>query len=182
MIHPLADVQSSTIGNNTIVWQFVVILKGAKIGSNCNINMNVFIENDVQIGDFVTVKPGVQLWDGTEVGNHVFIGPNVTFTNDKTPRSKVYPNQFLRTKIDDHASIGANATILPNLTIGSYAMIGAGAVVTKDVKPYQLVVGNPARLIGYVTKKGVKVSLDLKDEHGNTYTYEDDVLKKMNNE
>jgi acetyltransferase-like isoleucine patch superfamily enzyme len=109
----------------------------------------------------------------------VFIGPNVTFTNDKLPRSKAYPDQFLKTKIDDFASIGANATILPNLKIGSYAMVGAGAVVTKDVKPYQLVVGNPARLIGYITETGQKVSLDLLDKLGNMYTYENDVLQKI---
>ncbi|MBZ9779431.1 N-acetyltransferase [Psychroflexus sp. CAK8W] len=179
MIHSLAEVQTSNIGNNTTVWQFVVILKEAKIGSNCNINMNVFIENDVQVGDNVTIKPGVQLWDGTRVGNNVFIGPNVTFTNDKLPRSKAYPDQFLKTKINDYASIGANATILPNLNIGSYAMIGAGSVVTKDVKPYQLVVGNPARHIGYITETGQKISLNLEDEHGNKFVYENDRLKKL---
>jgi len=179
MIHQLADVQTSTIGSNTTVWQFVVILAGARIGSNCNINMNVFIENEVIVGNHVTIKPGVQLWDGISIEDHVFIGPNVTFTNDRSPRSKVYPDQFLKTMVKNNASIGANATILPNVTIGKYAMIGAGSVVTKDVLPYQVVAGNPSKLIGYMTENGDKISIDLKDESGNLYKYENNVLQKL---
>lgn len=146
-IHPLADVLTNDIGEGTQVWQFSVILGGAKIGDNCNINCLVFIENDVVIGNNVTVKSGVQIWDGITIENDVFIGPNVTFTNDLNPRSKHYPPKFLRTLVKKGASIGANATILPGITIGENAMIGAGCVVLKDVPPNTLWVGNPARQI-----------------------------------
>lgn len=150
-IHPLADVKSHNIGQKTRVWQYAVIFKHAKIGRNCNICAHTLIENDVIIGDNVTVKSGVFLWDGLRIHNNVFIGPNVSFTNDKYPRSKQYPDQFLTTTIHEGASIGANATILPNITIGKHAMIGAGAVVTKDVPDYAIVMGNPAVIKGYTT-------------------------------
>ena len=146
-INSLADVQTKNIGIDTQVWQFCVILSGAKIGSNCNINCQVFIENDVIIGDNVTIKPGVQIWDGITIEDNVFIGPNVTFTNDLNPRSKVYPENFLKTIIKKGASIGANATILPGLVIGENALIGAGSVVLKDVPANTVWVGNPARQI-----------------------------------
>ena len=112
MIHPLSDVQSSKIGEGTTVWQYCVVLSGAVIGTNCNINCHVFVENDVIIGNNVTIKPGVQVWDGLRIADNVFIGPNVTFTNDLVPRSKVYPESFIQTSIEEGASIGANATIL----------------------------------------------------------------------
>jgi acetyltransferase-like isoleucine patch superfamily enzyme len=147
MIHPLADVATFEIGANTRIWQFVVILKGALIGSDCNICSHVLIESDVTIGDRVTVKSGVQLWDGLKIGNDVFIGPNVTFANDKYPKSKNINFTLLSTKISDGASIGAGATILPGVTIGENALIGAGSVVTKDVMPNTMVVGNPAKEI-----------------------------------
>jgi acetyltransferase-like isoleucine patch superfamily enzyme len=146
-IHPLADVQSQTIGTNTLVWQFVVILPGAVIGNNCNINCQVFIENDVEIGDNVTIKPGVQIWDGLRIGSDVFIGPNVTFTNDKYPRSKQYPDKFQSTIIEDGVSIGAGAIILGGVKISKNAMIGAGSIVTKDIPENELWVGNPARFL-----------------------------------
>ena len=146
-IHPLADVQSENIGENTSVWQFCVILKEAVIGKNCNINCQVFIENDVKIGDNVTIKPGVQIWDGVTLEDNVFIGPNVTFTNDRYPRSKQYPEEFQQTLIKKGASIGANATILGGITIGENALIGAGSVVTKDIPANELWVGNPAKKI-----------------------------------
>ncbi|MCU1790996.1 N-acetyltransferase [Pectobacterium polaris] len=146
-IHPLSDVQSENIKKNTKIWQFSVILKNAIIGENCNICAHTFIENDVVIGDNVTIKSGVYIWDGIRIENNVFIGPNVTFTNDKTPRSKVYPEKFPITTIEEGASIGANATILPGLTLGKNCMVGAGAVVTKDVPENGLVVGNPAKLV-----------------------------------
>jgi UDP-2-acetamido-3-amino-2,3-dideoxy-glucuronate N-acetyltransferase len=148
LLHPLADVQSPHIGPRTRVWQFSVILAGARIGADCNINAQVFIENDVSIGDRVTVKCGVQLWDGLSVEDDVFIGPNVTFTNDPTPRSKRYPTSFQRTLIERGASIGANATILGGVRIGAGALIGAGSVVTRDVPAGELWVGNPARSRG----------------------------------
>lgn len=146
-IHMLSDVQSVSIGKGTDVWQFCVILKGAQIGEDCNICAHCFIENDVVIGDRVTIKSGVQIWDGLRIEDDVFIGPNVTFTNDKYPRSKQYPDAFAQTHIHQKVSIGANSTILPGITIGKGARIGAGAVVTKDVAPGITVVGNPARPI-----------------------------------
>ena len=146
-IHPLANVKSQNIGKGTFVWQFCVILQDAKIGDNCNINCQVFIENDVVIGNNVTIKPGVQIWDGITLEDNVFIGPNVTFTNDLKPRSKQYPEIFLRTIVKTGASIGANATILPGIMIGENAMIGAGSVVLKNVPANTLWVGNPAREI-----------------------------------
>lgn len=145
-VHSLAECQSNSIGEDTKVWQFTAILEGAKIGNNCNINSHCFIENDVVIGDNVTIKCGVYLWDGIRVENNVFIGPNVTFTNDKNPVSKVYPEKFLLTLIKSNASIGAGAVILPGLCVGSGALIGAGAVVTHDVPDGGVVYGNPARL------------------------------------
>ena len=169
MIHNLADVQALQIGEGTQVWQFCVVLENAVIGKNCNINCQVFIENDVIIGDDVTIKPGVQIWDGLRIASKVFIGPNVTFTNDLVPRSKQYPESFEKTFIEEGASIGANATILVGNTIGKYAIIGAASVVTKNIPPYTLWFGNPAKHRGYITKKGITLNLDLKDKSGNIY-------------
>ena len=160
-IHPLADVQSSNIGKGTRVWQFCVILPGARIGRDCNINAHVFIENDVVIGDRVTVKCGVQLWDGVRIGDDVFIGPNVTFTNDLRPRRWKRPAHFWQTRIERGASIGANSTIVAGVTIGAYAMVGAGSVVTKDVPSHALVYGVPARIRGYVCVCGEGLDHDL---------------------
>lgn len=150
MIHELADVQSQAIGPNTNIWQFCVVLPDAKIGSDCNICAYVFIENDVIVGNCVTIKSGVQLWDGLRVEDDVFIGPNVTFTNDKFPRSKVYPDIFPETVVHKGASIGAGAVILPGISIGENSMIGAGAVVIRSVLPGVIMVGNPAKVVGHV--------------------------------
>ena len=148
-IHPLADVKASQIGNGTRLWQFVVVLQGARIGSHCNVCAHCFIENDVIIGDRVTIKNGVQLWDGMRVGDDVFIGPNVSFSNDKFPRSKHHLDSPLVTEIESGASLGAGATVLPGLRIGRNAMVGAGAVVTRSVPANAIVIGNPARIVGY---------------------------------
>ncbi len=148
-IHPLSDVQSTHLGQGTHVWQFCVILENARIGNECNICSHVFIENDVIVGDRVTIKCGVQIWDGIHISDDVFIGPNVTFTNDGFPRSREHPERYLVTTVATGASIGANATILPGLTIGPYSMVGAGAVVTRDVPAYAIVKGSPARITGY---------------------------------
>ncbi|WCD80403.1 WxcM-like domain-containing protein [Pseudomonas sp. TUM22785] len=148
-VHPNGICETEKVGANTKIWAFAHILPGAHIGSNCNICDNVFIENDVVVGERVTIKCGVQLWDGIDISNDVFIGPNATFTNDRFPRSKEYPESFLRTTVKAGASIGANATILPGLTIGEGSMVGAGAVVTRSVPPFAIVVGNPAKIIGY---------------------------------
>lgn len=152
-IHPLAHVLSAQIGEGTTIWQFAVVLEKARIGCNCNICSHVFIENDVIIGNRVTIKNGVQLWNGLRVEDDVFIGPNVTFTNDKFPRSKVYPSSFLQTIIQEGASIGGGAVILPGITIGRKAMVGAGSVVTRSVPARAIVVGNPARIVGYVEQE-----------------------------
>ncbi|WP_029889313.1 acyltransferase [Polycyclovorans algicola] len=149
-IHKLAEVQNAHIGRGTRVWQFVVILDGARIGKDCNICAHSFIEGDVVIGDNVTVKSGVYLWNGTRIANHVFIGPNATFTNDPFPRSGVHPEKLTGQTVCEGASIGANATLLPGITVGRGAMVGAGAVVTADVPDHALVVGNPARIVKYL--------------------------------
>jgi UDP-2-acetamido-3-amino-2,3-dideoxy-glucuronate N-acetyltransferase len=149
-IHPLADVAECQIGEGTRVWQFVVVLKGARIGADCNICAQTLIEGDVVMGDRVTVKSGVQVWDGSVIGDDVFIGPNATFSNDLYPRSKQYPEKFHGVTIHNGASIGANATLLPGVTIGEKAMVGAGAVVTKDVPSRAVVVGNPAKIVRYL--------------------------------
>lgn len=146
MIHSLSDVQSISIPESTRVWQYVVILRDAVIGANCNICSHCFIENDVKIGNNVTVKCGVFLWDGITVEDNVQIGPNVTFTNDKYPRAK-QAFELQRTVIKKNASIGAAAVILGGVTIGENAMIGAGSVVTKDIPANELWVGNPAKFV-----------------------------------
>ncbi len=160
-VHPQGICESEQVGDGTRIWAFAHVLKGAKIGAECNICDGVFIENDVVLGDRVTVKCGVQLWDGVTIEDDVFIGPNATFTNDRFPRSKVYPEKFWTTKVGRGASIGANATILPGLEIGSGAMVGAGAVVTGSVPANAIVVGNPARITGY-TGAQVEVANDAR--------------------
>lgn len=179
MIHETALVQTSKIGVTTNVWQFVVILPNAEIGDNGNICSHCFIENEVKIGDNVTIKCGVQIWDGITIKDHVFIGPNVTFTNDLYPRSKKYAEEWAKTTIETGASLGANATIMAGLTIGAFAMVGAGSVVTKDVSPYTLWYGNPAKHKGYVTKDGEILDLHLRSKEQQQYILLDDkpVLK-----
>ena len=148
-IHHSSDVQTECIGERTRIWQYVIILPNAKIGSDCNICSHCFIENNVVIGDRVTIKSGVQLWDGLRVEDDVFIGPNVSFANDLFPRSGMREVEQKHTIVKSGASIGSGATILPGVYIGQGAMIGAGAVVTKPVAPHSIVVGNPAETIGF---------------------------------
>lgn len=153
-IHPLSDVQSNKIGEDTSIWQFCVVLKDAQIGKNCNICSHVFIENDVVVGDDVTIKNGVQLWDGVRIHDRVFLGPNVTFTNDLYPRSKHYPEEFSGITVNEGASIGANATLIAGIEIGEYALIGAGSVVNQSIPKHTVWVGNPCRQIGYISVSG----------------------------
>jgi UDP-2-acetamido-3-amino-2,3-dideoxy-glucuronate N-acetyltransferase len=160
-IHKLADVQSNKIGKDSVIWQYVVVLPNARIGKNCNINCHCFVENDVVIGNNVTLKCGVYIWNGITIEDEVFIGPNVTFINDRTPRSKKHLNSTLKTLIKKGASIGANATILGGVTIGEYAMVGAASMVTKDIKTHELWYGNPATHRGYVCKCGKKLTKSL---------------------
>ena len=150
--HEKAIVESNSIGAKTRIWAYAHILPNAIIGEDCNICDYVFVENDVVIGNRVTIKCGVQIWDGITLENDVFVGPNATFTNDNFPRSKSYPKEFKRTVVNSGASIGANATILAGITIGKNAMVGAGSVVTKDVPQNAIVVGNPAKIKGYVVQ------------------------------
>lgn len=151
IIHPLADVRSSDIGDGTKVWQFTVILAGAEIGRDCNICAHCFLEDDVKLGDRVTIKNGVYLWDGMRIGDDVFIGPNVTFTNDRYPISKNVNFHLEQTIIGDRVSIGAGSTFLPGLHIGDDAIIGAGCLITKDVPAGKLVIGRPGKIKGDAT-------------------------------
>lgn len=165
-IHPLADCKSENIGENTNIWQFCVIFKNAKIGKNCNICANVLVEDDVIIGDNVTIKSGVQLWNGARIEDDVFIGPNVTFTNEHFSRSKQYPDHFEQTIIKKGASLGANCTVVCGNTVGEYALVGAGSVVTKDILPYTVWYGNPIRQRGYITLEGEILDLDFRNKKG----------------
>lgn len=149
-VHPQGICETEHIGDDSRVWAFAHVLPGARIGADVNICDHVFIENDVVVGDRVTIKSGVQLWDGVRLEDDVFVGPNVTFTNDPFPRSKQYPKNFSRTEIGKGASLGGGSVILPGRKVGRHAMVGAGAVVTKDVPANAIVVGNPARIVGYV--------------------------------
>jgi acetyltransferase-like isoleucine patch superfamily enzyme len=167
-IHSLSDVQTDKIGEGTRIWQFCVILPKSIIGGNCNICANVLIENNVVIGNNVTVKSGVQIWDGVTIEDNVFIGPNVTFTNDLVPRSKQNFTE-LKTIIKNGATIGANSTIIAGHTIGRYAFVGAGSVITKDIPANTIWYGNPAKQKGYITNDGIILNMDKKDKQGNHY-------------
>jgi acetyltransferase-like isoleucine patch superfamily enzyme len=163
-IHEKALVETDRIGENTKIWAFAHIMKGAIIGTDCNIGDHVFIESGVIIGNGVTIKNNALIWKGVHVADYVYIGPNVVFTNDRSPRSARMPlmkekglvtsDWLIETQVHEGASIGANATILPGITLNKYCMVGAGSVVTKDVAPFTLVVGNPAKHYGEVTKAG----------------------------
>ncbi|MGD0452366.1 MAG: WxcM-like domain-containing protein [Solirubrobacteraceae bacterium] len=156
--HPAGICESEKVGAGTRIWAFAHVLPGAQIGSECNICDRVFIENDVTLGDRVTVKCGVAIWDGIRIEDDVFIGPDVAFTNDAFPRSRVHRRELPDTVVRRGASLGANCTILPSLTIGAQAMVGAGSVVTHDVPPFAIVVGNPARIVGYVDTDDIRRS------------------------
>ncbi|MCU0421888.1 MAG: N-acetyltransferase [Bacteroidia bacterium] len=155
-IHEKALVETDHIGDDTRVWAFVHILKGAKIGSNCNICDHCYIEYDVEVGNNVTIKCGIYLWEGVRLEDDVFLGPNVVFTNNPRPRSKQYI-EHLKTYVHQGASIGANSTLLAGIHVGKYAMVGMASVVTRDVKDYALVYGNPARQHGWVDEAGNKL-------------------------
>ena len=147
-IHHLSEVQSSDIGKGTTIHQFCVVLINAKIGSNCNICSHVFIENDVVIGNNVTIKNGVKIFDGIHIEDNVFVGPNVTFINDKFPKSRRSDDKkvatYPKTLIKKGASIGGGAIILPGIVVGEGALVGAGAIVSKNVKSNSIVIGNKA--------------------------------------
>lgn len=170
--HSHALVETEDIGEDTRIWAFVHILEGAKIGSNCNVCDHCFIENDVEIGDNVTIKSGIYIWNGVKVENNAFLGPNVVFTNDLMPRSKQYPEVFLKTLVKEGASIGANSVIIAGTVIGEYSLVGAGSVVTKDVPAYSVVFGNPAKLQYYIcecTEKLHFISAEAQCQCGKKY-------------
>ena len=156
--HPLSLVESDEIGPGTRIWAWAHVMKGARLGADCNVGEHCFIETGAVLGDRVTVKNGVAVWSGVTAEDDVFFGPNAVLTNDLRPRSKVYHESVERTLLRQGASIGANATLLCGITIGENAMIGAGAVVTKDVPPHALVVGNPGRLVGHVCRCGGRLT------------------------
>jgi len=162
-IHPNALVETTDIGEGTRVWAFAHVMKGAVVGKHCNICDHAFVESNVTIGDGVTIKNGVAVWDGVTLGDHVFVGPNAVFTNDLNPRAEVKKTreQFVLTDVREGASIGANTTIVCGVTIGRYAFIGAGTVVIRDVPDYALVVGNPARQIGFMCQCGERLPKSL---------------------
>ena len=183
-IHPQALVESDRIGSDTQVWAFAHILKGASIGSHCNIGDHCYIEKGVKIGDEVVIKNGVSIWDGLTIEDLVFIGPNVSFTNDLFPRAKVYHDHYESTLIRKGASIGANATILCGITLGSWCLVGAGSVVTRDVPDFAVVYGSPAKLRGWVCKCGKMLMFNedkkTKCECGLEYSKTDGAISVLN--
>ncbi|WP_102510178.1 WxcM-like domain-containing protein [Sanguibacter massiliensis] len=164
-VHPAGICETDNVGDDTRVWAFAHVLPGAVVGKDCNICDHVLVEDDVVLGDRVTIKSGVQLWDGVRLGDDVFVGPNATFANDRFPRSKQYPEEFLATHVGDGASIGAGAVVLPGVKIGPGAMVGAGAVVTRDVPANAIVVGNPARITGYADTLRAPAVHEGRDAH-----------------
>jgi acetyltransferase-like isoleucine patch superfamily enzyme len=152
--HPTSLIDSDDIGTDTRIWAFCHILPGAVIGDNCNIGDHCYIEGGVTIGDEVVIKNGVAIWEGVTIESRAFIGPSVTFTNDRVPRAKVTRPRYERTLIREGASLGANVTVLCGLTVGRFALVGAGAVVTHDVPDFGLVLGNPAQLRDFVCRCG----------------------------
>jgi acetyltransferase-like isoleucine patch superfamily enzyme len=170
-VHPNALVETEQIGEGTRIWAFAHVMQGAIIGRNCNICDHAFVESNVVIGDGVTIKNGVAIWDGVTLGNNVFLGPNAVFTNDLNPRAEVKKahDQFVPTQVMEGATIGANATIVCGVTLGRYAFVGAGTVVIRDVPAYGLVVGNPARQIGYMCECGETLPDSLACSCGNRF-------------
>lgn len=161
-IHATADVSpQADIGENTKIWNLAQVREGAKIGSNCILSKNVYIDTGVTIGNNVKVQNNVNVYNGVTVEDDVFLGPSMTFTNDMFPRATNANWAITETLVEKGASIGANATIVCGVTIGAYSMVGAGSVVTKDVPPHALVVGNPAKKIGNVCRCGVRVAEPL---------------------
>ncbi len=174
-VHEKALCESDDVGPRTRVWAFAHVMKGARVGADCNVGDHAFIETGAVVGDRVTVKNGVQVWDRVTVEDDVFLGPNMVFTNDKVPRAafKKPREQFLPTLVRRGASIGANATIVCEVTIGEHAFVGAGCVVIRDVPAHALVVGNPARQIGWMCACGVKLAESLACGCGRRYRVAD---------
>src|SRR6202012_1166169 len=179
--HPQALVETDDIGEGSRVWAFAHVMKGATIGTHCNIGDHAFVESNVTLGNNVTIKNGVAVWDGVSLANNVFIGPNAVFTNDLNPRAEVKKTreQFVLTKIEEGATIGANATILCGITIGRYACVGAGTVVIRDVPAYVMMVGNPGKQIGYMCECGSKLPESLVCSCGNRFERVENGLRRV---
>ncbi len=180
-VHPQALVETEQIGEGTRVWAFAHVMKDAVLGEHCNICDHAFVESNVRIGNGVTIKNGVAVWDGVSLGNHVFVGPNAVFTNDLNPRAEVKKTreQFVLTDVQEGATIGANATIVCGVTIGRYAFIGAGTVVIRNVPSYAMLVGNPARQIGYMCECGTRLNDSLECSCGNRFDHSEGGLRKV---
>jgi acetyltransferase-like isoleucine patch superfamily enzyme len=171
-VHEKAFCESNKIGKNTRIWAFAHVMKDVEIGDDCNLGDHSFVESGVRIGNRVTIKNGVAIWDGVQIEDDVFLGPNCVLTNDLLPRSRVFHSENIKTFIKKGASIGANATIVCGITIGEYAMVAAGAVVTKNVSPFTLVKGVPARFAYYISLLGNKLVFNgdnAVDSEGNIY-------------
>jgi UDP-2-acetamido-3-amino-2,3-dideoxy-glucuronate N-acetyltransferase len=181
-VHEKALCESETIGNNTRIWAFSHVMKNVEIGQDCNLGDGSFVESGVKIGNRVTIKNGVSVWHGVEINDAVCLGPNCVLTNDLFPRSKVFHEEDIKTILKKGASIGANATIICGITLGEYCMIGAGSVVTKNVAPFSLVVGNPARHKYYVSVLGEKLEFKNDtglDSKGNKYIFKNDIVELL---
>ena len=167
--HPTAVVESEAIGEGTKIWHFAHVREGSKIGKNCNIGKSVYIDAGVAIGDNVKIQNFVSVYKGVTIEDDVFIGPSATFTNDLFPRSFIWDSEHVvPTQVCRGASIGANATLICGIIVGDYAMIGAGSVVAEDVPPHALVLGNPAKLKGWVCRCGKGVREVVSDQDART--------------
>lgn len=184
--HPTAVIdEGCSIGKGTKIWHFSHIMSNCQIGKNCNIGQNVVVSPDVILGDNVRVQNNVSIYTGVICEDDVFLGPSMVFTNVINPRSAISrKDEYKKTLVEKGASIGANATIVCGHTIGKYAFIGAGAVVTKDVKPYSLVIGNPAKHVGWMSEYGHKLNFNSQGiavcpESGENYTIENNIVTKL---